>query len=238
MLAPQGTFFVVTLDGKIMYVGKNSKIEVMKVEEGLRDATPFFFGYAFVLLTKNKLTVLKKSGDKWESVDEMPNVDGYRVEWGSLEGEPAIILYSKNKVIIKSMKGDMAVLNTEGATSVAVSVNTETVILGYPEEVRVLNLYTGEEEAKFKTPGVKRIAWTLYSDFAAMCSDTMCWIFSNLSKSLVTARKVSNVSGIAWGSNTYNLFLSRGKKMSVIFFNPHGVRTWRLIVRRPIPRGI
>jgi len=132
----------------------------------------------------------------------------------------------------------MAVLNTKGAIEVSVTINTETVALSYPSEVKIINLYTGEEETRLKISGVKKISWSLYSDFAAMCSDTMCWIFSNLTKTLVTAKKITNVKNLAWGSSTYNLYMARGEKMSTIFFNPHGVRTWRLIVRRPIPREI
>ncbi len=238
LLAPPGTFFIVTSDFKIMYVSKDKRLEALKVENGFRDASPFFFGYTFALLTKDKLSVHKKSGDEWEIIDELKVPGAYKVEWGSLEGEPALISYSKDKVVIKSLKGDMVVLNTKGALNVSVSLNTETVILSYPSEVKVLNLYTGEEETNLKIRGIKRISWSLYSDFAALCSDEMCWIFSNLAKSLVVAKKISNVKDIAWGSSTYNLYMARGNKMSIIFFNPHGVRTWRLIVRRPIPREI
>ena len=238
LLAPPGTFFIVTSDMRILYVSKEKKMEVMKVKEGLKDASPFFFGYSFALLTKDKVTVYKKSGEEWVVVDEVRVPDAYKVEWGSLEGEPALMIYAKDKVIIKSLKGDMAVLNTKGAIEVSVTINTETVALSYPSEVKIINLYTGEEETRLKISGVKKISWSLYSDFAAMCSDTMCWIFSNLTKTLVTAKKITNVKDLAWGSSTYNLYMARGEKMSTIFFNPHGVRTWRLIVRRPIPREI
>ncbi|NPA85601.1 MAG: hypothetical protein GXO07_06340 [Crenarchaeota archaeon] len=230
-VAPRRSVFAYFPDGTLYFYGLNRKELIMRSRE-IKMIAPFFYGLMIAVAERQSVKLLVRRAGGWEEVEE---VEGrpHKIEWGYAWESPVLALHYRDRVVLKSVRGEVINVALPDVRASSISPDARHLIKASPDSVQVINLEHGEVVKEFPISGVQIVEWSFYSDFAALCSDRACWIYSDLSKEIVVVKPVTEVTGAWWSPSTYNLYLARGSKISVVSFDPRGIRGLLPVARRP-----
>jgi len=232
--APRRSFYAYFPDGSLYLVGPDVKERIAVVRD-LMDVVSFPYGYLTSIIRKDKVDVISKRKGTWTILKRVEGA-AKSAEWCLVDSTPALAIYYEDHISLVTLREEIINIAVEGWRAASLSPNAELLLLSTGEGVKLIDLNSGEKLKEFKLKGVELISWSPYSDFAALCSKEACWIYSNLSKEIATVRKVSNATSVWWSPSTYNLYVARGNKLEITFFDPPGVKATLLVARRPILR--
>ena len=233
-VAPPKSVFAYFQGGELYFIGLGKKELVMKKED-IMDLSSYFYGLMIAISNNKKVDVVARKKGGWDVVDVVEERP-LKVEWCLATNGPALALHYRNKLSLRSLTGETINITIPNTVASSISPDARVLLRATPDRVQVVSLEDGEVVKEFPLPGIKLIEWSFYSDFAVLCSDYACWVYSDLSKQIVVVKLINGVTGAWWSPSTYNLYLAKRRSLQVVSFNPRGVRGTFPAARRPIPR--
>jgi len=234
-IAPPKSVFAYFPGGELYFIGLGKK-ELVTKKSNVVDLNSYFYGLMVAISDNKKVDVVARKKDGWDVVDVIEEKP-FKVEWCLAANGPALALHYRDKLSLRSLTGETINVAIPNTVTSSISPDARMLLRATADKVQVVSLEDGEVVKEFPIPGIRLIEWSFHSDFAVLCSDYACWLYSDLSKQIVVVKLIGNVTGAWWSPSTYNLYLARKKSLQIISFDPKGVKGASPAARRPIPQG-